>query len=89
MGLEAAGTVEKLGPGATKWKIGDRVMALVGGRFIWAPSFIIFINALMHDLIEFLIMNHRYITVCNIVYIYIFTAIIVFNYRIASKSALV
>lgn len=31
LGLEAAGTVEKLGPGATKWKIGDRVMALVGG----------------------------------------------------------
>lgn len=34
LGLEAAGTVEKLGPGATKWKIGDRVMALVGGSFI-------------------------------------------------------
>jgi tumor protein p53-inducible protein 3 len=31
LGLEAAGTVEKLGSGATKWKIGDRVMALLGG----------------------------------------------------------
>ncbi|ELT87242.1 hypothetical protein CAPTEDRAFT_163551 [Capitella teleta] len=31
LGLEAAGVVEKLGPGASKWKIGDRVMALLPG----------------------------------------------------------
>lgn len=30
-GLEYAGEVEALGPGATRWKIGDRVMGLVGG----------------------------------------------------------
>jgi NADPH2:quinone reductase len=30
-GLEYAGTVELLGPGATRWRVGDRVMGLVGG----------------------------------------------------------
>ena len=30
-GLEYAGAVESLGPGGTRWKIGDRVMGLVGG----------------------------------------------------------
>jgi putative PIG3 family NAD(P)H quinone oxidoreductase len=30
-GLEYAGTVEALGPGATRWQVGDRVMGLVGG----------------------------------------------------------
>jgi NADPH2:quinone reductase len=30
-GLEIAGTVAALGPGATRWKRGDRVMALVSG----------------------------------------------------------
>ena len=32
LGLEAAGVVKKLGSGATKWKLGDRVMALLGGE---------------------------------------------------------
>ena len=31
LGLEVAGTVEELGPGVTGWKVGDRVMSLVGG----------------------------------------------------------
>lgn len=31
LGLEVAGTVEALGPGVTTWRVGDRVMALVGG----------------------------------------------------------
>jgi putative PIG3 family NAD(P)H quinone oxidoreductase len=31
LGLEFAGEVEALGPGATVWKIGDRVFGLVGG----------------------------------------------------------
>jgi len=31
LGLEAAGLVEKLGPGASRWKPGQRVMALLGG----------------------------------------------------------
>ena len=30
-GLEYAGTVEVLGPGASRWQTGDRVMGLVGG----------------------------------------------------------
>jgi NADPH:quinone reductase len=30
-GLEYAGEIESLGPGASRWKIGDRVMGLVGG----------------------------------------------------------
>lgn len=30
-GLEYAGTVDALGPGAGRWRIGDRVMGLVGG----------------------------------------------------------
>ncbi len=30
-GLEYAGEVESAGPGVTRWKIGDRVMGLVGG----------------------------------------------------------
>src|SRR5262245_47878254 len=30
-GIEYAGTVEALGPGATRWQVGDRVMGLVGG----------------------------------------------------------
>jgi NADPH2:quinone reductase len=31
LGLEAAGTVAELGPGVAGWKVGDRVMSLVGG----------------------------------------------------------
>lgn len=31
LGLEAAGTVEELGDGVTRWRVGDRVMALIGG----------------------------------------------------------
>ncbi len=31
MGLEISGTVEKIGKNVTKWKIGDRVCALLGG----------------------------------------------------------
>ena len=31
LGLEVAGTVEAAGEGVTRWKIGDRVMALIGG----------------------------------------------------------
>lgn len=30
-GLEYAGAVELLGPGVTRWRVGDRVMGLVGG----------------------------------------------------------
>jgi putative PIG3 family NAD(P)H quinone oxidoreductase len=30
-GLEYAGEVEALGPGATRWQVGDRLMGLVGG----------------------------------------------------------
>ena len=31
LGLEVAGTVEALGPGVSGWKVGDRVLSLVGG----------------------------------------------------------
>ncbi len=31
LGLEVAGTVEAMGTGVTRWKAGDRVMALIGG----------------------------------------------------------
>lgn len=31
LGLEVAGTIEELGPGVTGWKVGDRVLSLVGG----------------------------------------------------------
>lgn len=31
LGLEAAGTVAALGEGVTRWRVGDRVMALLGG----------------------------------------------------------
>ncbi len=31
MGLEFAGEIVKLGPGARRWKVGDKVVALVGG----------------------------------------------------------
>ncbi|PLX78469.1 MAG: NADPH:quinone oxidoreductase [Desulfuromonas sp.] len=31
LGLEVAGTVAELGPGVDNWKVGDRVMGLVGG----------------------------------------------------------
>lgn len=35
LGLEAAGTVETLSPDCTgQWKVGDRVMALLAGRFL-------------------------------------------------------
>src|SRR6185503_17697219 len=30
-GLEYAGEIESLGPGVTRWQLGDRVMGLVGG----------------------------------------------------------
>src|SRR5512145_759423 len=30
-GLEYAGTVAEIGPEVTRWKVGDRVMGLVGG----------------------------------------------------------
>src|SRR5512133_453410 len=31
LGLEVAGTIEELGPGGSGWKVGDRVLSLVGG----------------------------------------------------------
>ena len=31
LGLEVAGTIDRLGPGVEGWKVGDRVMTLVGG----------------------------------------------------------
>lgn len=31
LGLEVSGTIEELGPGVEGWKVGDRVMTLVGG----------------------------------------------------------
>jgi NADPH:quinone reductase len=31
LGLEVSGTIEELGAGVTGWKVGDRVMSLVGG----------------------------------------------------------
>ncbi|HKL48862.1 MAG TPA: NAD(P)H-quinone oxidoreductase [Desulfuromonadales bacterium] len=31
LGLEVAGTVDEVGPGVKDWKVGDRVMSLVGG----------------------------------------------------------
>ena len=31
LGLEVAGVIEEVGPGVTRWKTGERVMALVGG----------------------------------------------------------
>jgi len=31
LGLEVAGTIEALGPGVSGWKVGDRVLSLVGG----------------------------------------------------------
>jgi NADPH:quinone reductase len=31
LGLEVSGVIEELGPGVTGWKVGDRVMSLVGG----------------------------------------------------------
>jgi putative PIG3 family NAD(P)H quinone oxidoreductase len=31
LGLEVAGTIAELGPGVTGWKVGDRVLSLVGG----------------------------------------------------------
>jgi len=31
LGLEVAGTIEELGPGVSGWKVGDRVISLVGG----------------------------------------------------------
>src|SRR5215475_1350497 len=39
-GLEIAGEVVALGPGATRWKLGDRVMALVvgGGYAEYCPA---------------------------------------------------
>ena len=38
-GMEYAGTVEALGAGVTRWKLGDRVMGLVGGG-AWAEQLI-------------------------------------------------
>ena len=32
LGLEAAGRVDKVSEGCTKWSVGDRVMALVSGK---------------------------------------------------------
>ncbi len=31
LGLEVAGTIAELGPGVTGWKVGDRILSLVGG----------------------------------------------------------
>ncbi len=31
LGLEVSGTIAELGPGVTNWKVGDRVISLVGG----------------------------------------------------------
>jgi putative PIG3 family NAD(P)H quinone oxidoreductase len=31
LGLEVSGTIEELGPGVAGWKVGDRVLSLVGG----------------------------------------------------------
>ncbi|MFO7982321.1 MAG: NAD(P)H-quinone oxidoreductase [Desulfuromonadales bacterium] len=31
LGLEVAGTIDEVGPGVRDWKVGDRVMSLVGG----------------------------------------------------------
>lgn len=31
IGLEASGTVTALGPGASRWSVGDKVMALLSG----------------------------------------------------------
>src|SRR3954470_19025372 len=33
LGLDFSGTVEALGPGVTKWKIGDAVFGTAGGSF--------------------------------------------------------
>ncbi len=42
MGLEAAGMIDRLGPGVEGWKVGDRVMTIVGGggyaAFAKAPA---------------------------------------------------
>ena len=40
LGLEAAGVVEQLGPEVTKWKKGDRVMALLSGEVYFCAHFI-------------------------------------------------
>lgn len=39
LGLEAAGTIEKIGSDCTgSWKVGDRVMALLTGKIIYVCS---------------------------------------------------
>ncbi len=35
LGLEAAGTVESVGDNCGKWKVGEQVMALLGGGGAW------------------------------------------------------
>ena len=34
LGLEAAGIIHKTGSSITKWKVGDKVMALCNGKFL-------------------------------------------------------
>ena len=46
LGLEAAGTIEGLGANVTGWKVGDRVMTLVGGG-AYAEYAVAYANHLM------------------------------------------
>ena len=38
LGLEASGVIERVAPGVTKWKVGDRVMALLSGKLLLKKS---------------------------------------------------